>query len=188
MKRSAKRHACPVVVLLALLASPGGRAEAAFLTGTTVTSPGISFRGSSTILAFTNASAVIADPGVEFTYQDAPNTDTFDFGDRALTVTDVTSAGAAADSFVAAFTDPAFLGATVSLASGGFPGLAAAIAGSTLTITSTQVVAGGQTRSASITITPAVAVPAPSSFILVGLGGVILARSRRRRPDASIVG
>ena len=187
MKHRSQRLACLAVTLMAFPTCPGGRAGAAFLTGTTVTSPGIAFRGSSTFLPFNNASAVIADPGVEFTYQDAPNTDTVDFGDRAVTITDVTNAGAAADSFQAAFTDPAFLGATVSMASGGFPGLAAAISGSTLTITSSQAVIGAQTRSAVITIIPTVAVPEPPSFILgglAGLGGGIIARGRRRQPIA----
>ena len=190
MMRNWQRAAALAVVCGAILAGPGGRAEAAFLVGTTVTSPGIAFRGSTTGNAFDNAAAVIADPGIEFTYQDAPNTDTFDFADGAVRVTDVTNPGAVADTFAASFTDPAFLGATVSAASGGFAGLTAAINGSTLTITSTQAITVAQVRSAVLTIAPApaVAVAAPSSLTLsgiAGLGGGAIAVARRPRRGAA---
>ncbi len=121
----------------------------------------------------------IAEPAIEFGFQDFANRDTANFTDTQLIVTDIVSFGAAP--FFMTFTDAAFT--DLSLVSSNFPGLTGSISGNVITISSSRNFTRG-TYTAIFNVNASAAVPEPSSLALTAsaaaLGFATWIRRRKR--------
>jgi hypothetical protein len=128
----------------------------------------------------------ISGTAVEFGYQDGANTDTADFSNTGLTLSDVSSLGSDASTYT--FTDTAFSGLVLSKLTDTFPGgvASASLVGDTLTIQTPSFSPAG-TFNATFSLVPAAspATPEPSTFALLALGGGALASWRRWRKRAA---
>jgi hypothetical protein len=114
-------------------------------------------------------------PGVEFTYSDSFNTDTADFNDTGLTITDVVAGNATNFSMV--FTDAAFQGFTQVTNNSGFT---YSFSGDTLTVNF-----AGTPTPGTYTTTFA---PEPSTLFLLSAGALgLLGIMRRQRLRVSKV-
>jgi hypothetical protein len=121
----------------------------------------------------------IADPGIEFGFMDGDNTNTADFTDNTLTLTDVSLQNSL--DFPYTFVDEAFIGDTLTTISDSFPGgIGASLTGDTLTLNFSGLDRGG-TYAASYSITSASAPPEPQSVFLSGGALVLLLVAVRRR-------
>lgn len=129
----------------------------------------------------------IAEPAIEFGAQNGTNLFTANFTDSQLIVTDVASAPFGGTSFFMSFTDTAFSGLSVSIASDDYPyGVLPLLIGDDLYLTfSGTVVSQATTFQAVLDFTPA-SVPEPSALLLAGTGALAglgqWTRMRRRRP------
>ena len=186
------RRAATLALALGLAMVVSGRAEGAFLIGTQVTGS-LGFGGGTTnyfdpnngfvptgYLNKTSGTTVtIAEPAIEFGFSDGSNTDTANFTDTQLVVTDVSTSGGA--SVLMTFTDAAFANTTVSIASSNFTGLTATRSGNTITVAYGSFSTIG-TFTGTINITSPSSVPEPASVVMLALGlaGLGFAASRRR--------
>lgn len=146
--------------------------------------PSTGYLNSST--ATNSATVTIANPAVEFGFDDGANLDTANFTDNTLTITD-TLAGFGAAPFQMKFTDTAFAGLTLSKVSDNFDGsgITASLVGNVLTLNyAGTAVANSPTFSASFSLTSGqttVSTPEPGTVIGAGMGLVAVAGLARRR-------
>jgi hypothetical protein len=124
--------------------------------------------------AIANSTTVtIANPGIEFGYQDGINTNTANFTDNTLTLTDVSLLNSIG--FTYTFEDSAFGGLAMTTLSDSFPnGIGASLDGDTITLNFSGLSNPG-TYSASYSLDSAA--PEPRSLFLFGsaLGMLLLA-------------
>jgi PEP-CTERM motif len=118
----------------------------------------------------------IANGVVEYGFADGANTDTVDFTDSTLSIGDVATTTAGAAPFQMVFSDPRFVGLSLTEISDTFggTGITGTLVGDTITLT----FFGGDgpfNSSAQFTLLPAAdnAVPEPSSLIMAGLSGLV---------------
>ena len=125
----------------------------------------------------------IADPAVEFGYQDEYNTDTADFTGSGLTVMDVVGANGAL-SWTMQFVDTAFTG--VSELTDDFPGgITASLSGDTLSLTWPGTYSTGDATNQTFAANFPISVPEPGTDAMLGMGaallfGILLRRDRRK--------
>jgi hypothetical protein len=122
-----------------------------------------------------STTVTIADPLIEFGYQDGSNTNTVDFTDTGFTLTDVSVEGS--DPFPYTFVNDAFLGASIAQVSNTFPNLSATLVGNTITLDFEGLPSPG-TYTATFSLT---ATPEPQSVFLVGSALALLAFATRKR-------
>lgn len=180
------------VTVLALMA--GSRAEAG-LVGSSVTGS-LTFGANPTNFfnpangfvpaGFGNSSpggttVTIANPLIEFGFQDSRNTDTANFTDTSLTVSDTSTFDAGP--FTMTFTDSAFAGLVLTSGSNNFPTVTtASLIGNVLTFTSAGFVSAG-TFTANFSLTAPNPVPEPATGFMAGIGavaGLVVYRRRKR--------
>lgn len=129
----------------------------------------------------------IADPAVEFGFEDGANRDTADFTGTQLIITDLVKSGAA--NWTMTFQDSAFVGATLTEISDNFPtgGLTATLVGDTITVTWAGTNTPGNFTGV-FDLAPA-AVPEPSTiaaFGLLGACGLVYVRRRTKAVVATV--
>lgn len=127
-----------------------------------------------------STTVTIANPLIEFGFQDGSNTETADFTGSTLSLKDISVNGHSA-SDVFTFTDTAFLGLTLSQISQNYPnGQTATLVGDVLTISTPGYISSG-TFTSSYSLAPAVtSAPLPPTALagLVCLGGVFAFRRK----------
>lgn len=118
--------------------------------------------------------------GTEFGFADDANTDTANFTDNQLILTDVSTQGTNEATYMfTALRSGAF--SNVSLVSSSFSGLTYSVAGDTLTI-GYPVNRQSGTFAATFDIMPAVPEPATWAMMLLGFAGIGVAMGRRGKP------
>jgi hypothetical protein len=142
--------------------------------------PAFGFVPSTGYLNSAGTTVMVSASAVEFGYSDSKNLDTADFGAATLTLTDVSNGGSVPITYK--FVDPAFAGLTLSTLSNNFPtGSTAALAGTTLTLTTPMFIGTSGTFSAVFSLAAATAVPEPAPLAMT-LGtlafGALLIRRR----------
>jgi len=187
-----------VIAAVALLGMPAGTARAD-LIGTQVTGslkfgsdpnnyfdPMNGFVPSGFLNRTSGTTVTIAEPAVEFGFNDTANRYTANFTGTQLIITDSVFLGGPNSPVHMTFTDPAFAGFDFSRTSDNFPGGAtSSLSGTTLTIEIQGAsVSTGQTFQAIFGHAANNTVPEPTSLALFGLGAVAVAgwcRWKRRR-------
>ena len=125
----------------------------------------------------------VADPAVEFGFDDGANTDTVQITDNSITLSDVAVGGGGNLPFVITLTDPAFGGSTFTKVIDSFgSGVLYSLTGNTLTF-NVPATTGPATFTALFSAAPDVtATPEPGSVaLLVGMGVTGAGVLRRRR-------
>jgi hypothetical protein len=121
----------------------------------------------------------IANPDVEFCFEDSANYDSAQFTGTTITLTDIVGSGAS--DWTQIFTDAAFTGVAFVEIFDNFDngGVNLAHVGNQLTFTWAGTTATNVTYSATYQL---VAVPEPTSLLLLGVGGAALLARARKRP------
>ena len=187
-----------LLMTAATLTGAAGRADASLLLGTQVTGvmniagapanffdPANGYVPSGYLNKTDGTTVTIADPAVEFGFQDGNNLDTADFTDTTLTLTDVSKSSSVSNTYQ--FTNAAFAGLTLLKTSDTFTGgVTANLDGTTLTIVAPEFGLPG-TYAATFSFRSAT-VPEPSTITLAATAGLMgLGGSWRRRKAKSAV-
>jgi hypothetical protein len=140
----------------------------------------------------TSANGVTIGNGTEFGYADGANTDTVDFTDTQLILTDVSNGGSAPISFSFTSLTPGAFGGLSLVSSNFSEPLFYSLVGDTITVgwSEDYFTRGTQTFTAVFNVTPgAGGVPEPGTWAMMLLGfgamGAALRRNRRERDVAA---
>lgn len=118
---------------------------------------------------------VIAEPAIEFGFQDGSNRDTANFTDTQLIVTDTVFSGAG--DWIMSFTSAAFSSMTIAEISDTFPngGVTGSLTGNSIKLSW----AGTNSAIGTVTVTFSL-VPEPATLSLAAIGGLALLARRRK--------